>query len=71
MLSGRGSGLRTPTMPPQQSARCSRSAGDGAADGGGRDEARPSRCGRDCVGRLGADMRFLVYYEPMKEVETT
>ena len=26
---------RIPTMPPQQSARCFRFAGDGAADGGG------------------------------------
>lgn len=43
MLSGSASGSRIPTIPLQQSARCSRSAGDGAADGGGRVGSHVSR----------------------------
>ena len=41
---GGRSALRTPTTPPPRSARCSRSAGDGAADGGGPGGSRASRC---------------------------
>ena len=55
MLSGRGSALRIPTMPPARSARRFRSVVDGAASGGGRG-------GLSALGGTGSDMIATVNY---------